>query len=101
MGCKTMMEIEKEKVQTVRAYNKKVREKSFQIGDLVWKTILCFGTRDWKFGKWSPNWEGPYWVISIVPGNTYFVETLEGRGLAKALNGKYLKRYHPSVWQGA
>jgi hypothetical protein len=25
---------------------------------------------------------------------------LEGRKLNKALNGKYLKKYYPSVWQG-
>jgi hypothetical protein len=49
--------------------------------------------------KWSPSWEGPYKVTSIVTGKTYFVETLEGRELPKALNGKYLKKYYPSVWQ--
>jgi hypothetical protein len=38
-------------------------------------------------------------VTSIVTGKTYFVETLEGRELPKALNGKYLKKYYPSVWQ--
>jgi hypothetical protein len=29
---KAMMEIEKEKLQTAKAYNRKVREKSFQVG---------------------------------------------------------------------
>jgi hypothetical protein len=53
------------------------------------------------FGKWSPNWEGPYKVVGIVPKNAYFVETLEGQGLAKALNEKYLKKIYLSVWQGA
>jgi hypothetical protein len=83
----------------VKAYNKKVRGKSFQIGDLVWKMILPLGTRDNKHGKWSPTWEGPYKVIEIVLGNSYFVETLEGKGLTKALNGKYLKNYYLSIWQ--
>jgi hypothetical protein len=32
---KAMMEIEKEKLQTAKAYNKKVKEKSFQVGNLV------------------------------------------------------------------
>jgi hypothetical protein len=36
----------------------------------------------------------------IVLGNNYFVETLEGREFPKALNGRYLKRYYPSVRQG-
>jgi hypothetical protein len=63
----------------------------------VWKTILPLGSMDNKFGKWSPNWEGPYRIISNALGNSYFVETLEGQKLAKALNGKYLRRYYPSV----
>jgi hypothetical protein len=96
-----MIEIEKEKLQTTKAYNKKVREKSFQIRDLVWKMILPLKAWDNKFGKWSLSWEGPYRVVGIVPRNMYFMEDLEGKGLAKALNGKYLKRYYPSIWQGA
>jgi hypothetical protein len=62
--------------------------------------ILPLGTQDNKFGKWSPTWEGPYKVIGIVPGISYFVETLEGKALTTVLNGKYLKNYYPSVWQG-
>lgn len=33
-------EIEKEKKRVAKAYNKTVRAKLFQVGDLVWKTIL-------------------------------------------------------------
>jgi hypothetical protein len=43
-----------------KAYNKKVKAKSFQVGDLVWKTVLPLRSKDRKFGKWSPSWEGPY-----------------------------------------
>jgi hypothetical protein len=50
-------EIEMEKMKIAKAYNKRVVEKSFQVGDLVWKTILPLGTRSGKFGKWSPSWE--------------------------------------------
>jgi hypothetical protein len=32
-------EIEKDKRRVARAYNKKVKAKFFQVGDLVWKTI--------------------------------------------------------------
>ena len=34
-----LKEIEKDKLRVPRAYNKKVRAKSFQNGELVWKTI--------------------------------------------------------------
>jgi hypothetical protein len=50
-------EIEKDKRRVARAYNKRVKAKSFQVGDLVWKTILPIGSKSNKFGKWSPSWE--------------------------------------------
>ena len=49
-----LKKIEKDKFRVARAYNKKVRPKSFQVGELVWKTILPLGTKSNKFGKWSP-----------------------------------------------
>jgi CxxC motif-containing protein len=60
---KALEEIEKEKVKIAKAYNKCVVKKSFQVGDVVWKTILPLGTQSGKFGKWSPSWEGPFRVI--------------------------------------
>jgi hypothetical protein len=33
-------EIERDKLWVARAYNKRVKEKSFQVEDLVWKMIL-------------------------------------------------------------
>ena len=67
-----LKEIEKDKFRVARAYNKKVKAKSFQIGELVWKTILLLGTKSNKFDKWSPSWEGPYKIVS------YFREFLYG-----------------------
>jgi hypothetical protein len=50
-------EIEKEKIKIAKAYNKCVMEKSFHVGDLVWKMILPLETQSGKFGKWSPSWK--------------------------------------------
>jgi hypothetical protein len=91
-------EIEKDKRRVARAYNKKLNAKSFQVGDLVWKTILSIGSKSNKFGKWSPSWEGQYKVVKVCFGNSYVVETLQGQRLPRALNGRYLKIFHPSVW---
>jgi hypothetical protein len=44
-----------------------------------------------------PVEKGPFRITGIVPGNLYFVETLEGRKVEKVLNGKYLKKYFPSI----
>ena len=93
--------IERDKVRVARAYNKKVKRKSFQVGDLVWKTILPLETKNKKFGKWSPSWEGPYRIIKVIFGNSYMLEGLQGERLPRALNGMYLKKYFPSVWQDA
>ena len=93
-----LKEIEKDKLRVARAYNKKVRTKSFQVGELVRKTILPLGTKSNKFGKWSPSWEGPYKIVKVIFENSYMVETLQGERLPRALNGRYLKKYYPSVW---
>src|SRR5438105_2914640 len=73
-----LKDIEKEKLRVARAYNKKFKLKNFQVGDLVWKVILSIGSRDQKFSKWSPSWEGPLRIARIVPGNSYLMESMEG-----------------------
>jgi hypothetical protein len=49
--AKTLVKIEIDKLRIARAYNKKVKKKSFQVEDLVWKTILPIETRSNKFVK--------------------------------------------------
>jgi len=95
---RALMSIEENKKRVAWWYDKKVKAKDFADGDLVWKLILPFGTKDLKFGKWSPNWEGPYGINRSAPGNAYILETLEGVEFPRALNGKYLKKYYPSIY---
>jgi hypothetical protein len=54
---KALREIGRDKLRVVRGYNKKVKEKSFQFVDFIWKMILPIGSKSNKFGKWSSNWE--------------------------------------------
>ena len=63
---KALKEIEKDKARVARAYKKKVILKTFQVGDLVWKTILQIGAKDHKFGKWSLSWEGSYKIVKVI-----------------------------------
>jgi hypothetical protein len=88
---KTLGEIERDKLRVARAYNKRVKEKSFQVRDLVWKMILPIGSKSNKFRKWSPNWEGPYRIGEVIPKSSYMVQNVQGTSLPRALNGKYLK----------
>jgi len=94
---RALISIEENK-KRVAWYDKKVKAMEFADRDLVWKLILPIGTKNSKFGKWSPNWEGPYRIARSAPGNAYILETLEGVEFPRALNGKYLKKYYPSIW---
>ena len=101
LRLRALISIEENKKRVARWYDKKVKAKEFADGDLVWKLILPIGTKSLKFGKWSPNWEGPYWINRSAPGNAYILETLKGVEFPRALNGKYLKKYYPSIWVDA
>ena len=46
-----------QKNREARAFNKRVKEKSFGTGNLVWKAILPIGEKDRRYGKWFVNWE--------------------------------------------
>ena len=73
-----LISIEENKKRVARWYDKKVKAKEFADGYLVWKLILPIRTKSSKFGRWSPNWEGPYRINRSVPVNAYILETLEG-----------------------
>ena len=47
----------------MRAYDKKIRPRQFQEGELVLKRIPQ--NRQVPRGKWSPNWERPYVVKKV------------------------------------
>ena len=71
-----------------KAFNKKVRSKSFNIGDYVWKVILPMEKKDRVLGKWSPNWEGPFKILQVFSNGAYDSRIFR-------INGKYLKKYKP------
>jgi transposase InsO family protein len=89
--------IEKNKLRVAKYYNKKVKVMQFAEGDLVWKALLPIGTKYSAFGKWSSNWEGPFRVVRCVPCNAYMLKTLLGEEFSAAINGRYLKKYYPSI----
>ena len=91
--------IKANKLRVARHYNKKVKNKQFCEGELVYKVRLPIGSKDSRFGKWSPNGDGPYRIKCCAPSNAYILETLEGeKEFDKATNGKFLKKYYLSIW---
>ena len=75
-----------------RAYQKKVIECKFSIGDLVLKRIMV------KLGgprsNLRPNWEGPFVVSGIFLGNAYQLVSQDGDPLPNPWNVMYLKKYY-------
>jgi hypothetical protein len=90
--------IKENKAKVARAYNKKVKLKEFQVGDLVWEAMLPLGTKDATYGKWSPNWHGPCRIDQVLPRNAYMLEELDGVKFYVAVNGQHLKKYFPNMW---
>ena len=89
-----------QKNRVAKAYNKHVKEKRLtlvtQFGKLFcqWVQIMK------KFGKWSPNWEGPYLVAQVLSANAYHLIDIDGLGeMPKSINRKYLKKYCPTMWE--
>ncbi|GLU07027.1 hypothetical protein SLE2022_240070 [Rubroshorea leprosula] len=91
--------LQTQKLKVARAYNKRVRSRSLAEGDLVWKVILPPGKKDPRFGKWSPNWEGPFRIHEVLRGGAYWLESLNGELHPRKINGIYLKPYYPMIWE--
>ncbi|CAL2227978.1 unnamed protein product [Prunus armeniaca] len=84
------------------AYNlKKVKQKTFAEGDLVWRAVLPIGTQDPRFGKFSPNWEGPFIIERILGRGAFQLRDRDGEWHNLPINGQYLKKYTSSFWKTA
>jgi hypothetical protein len=96
----SLEKIKENKAKVARVYNKKVKPKEFQVGDLVWEAVLPLGTKNAACGNWSPNWHGPYRVDQFLSRNAYMLEELDGVKFPVAVNSQHLKKYFPSMWDG-
>ncbi|XP_059623195.1 uncharacterized protein LOC132266358 [Cornus florida] len=87
------------KAKVMRAYNKRVKFKSFAEDDMVWQTVLPPGKVDRVYGKWSPTWKGPYLVHQVLHGGGYRLKDLDGEVHERPINGRYLKNYKPTIFE--
>ncbi|XP_059629528.1 uncharacterized protein LOC132272387 [Cornus florida] len=87
------------KKKVMRIYNKRIKPKSFAEEDLVSKVIRPVGKVDRKYGKWSHKWEESYLIHEVLSGGAYKLKYLSGRLHDYPINGKYLKRYMPAIFE--
>jgi hypothetical protein len=92
----SLEKIKENKAKVAHAYNKKVKLKEFQVGDLVWEAMLPLGAKDTAYGKWSPNWHGPYRIDQVLPRNAYMLGELDGVKFPVAVNGSISRSISPA-----
>jgi len=75
-----------------RAYNKKVRPRKFEVGQLVLRRILPHWAK--AKGKFAPNWQGPFVVTRVLSNGTLYLTDVEGKCIEMAINSDAVKRYY-------
>ncbi|XP_070039451.1 uncharacterized protein [Nicotiana tomentosiformis] len=73
-----------------RAYNKKVRPRNFEVGQLVLRRILLH--LEEAKGKFAPNWKGPYILRKLLPKGALYLGDIEGNDPEIAVNADVVKR---------
>ena len=75
------------------SYNKRVRPRVFQPGDLVLRRVFE-NTTDPKARKFQPNWEGPYVVTRPGESGSYAIDKTYGTPVPRMWNAMHLKKYY-------
>ncbi|XP_057803083.1 uncharacterized protein LOC131018370 [Salvia miltiorrhiza] len=77
-----------------KAFNKKVRPRSFQVGDLVLAVRRPIIMTHRVGNKFVSRWDGPYVVKEVYTNGAYKLLS-EDNVRVGPINGKFLKRYYP------
>ncbi|KAD5960623.1 hypothetical protein E3N88_12095 [Mikania micrantha] len=75
-----------------KSYNKNIRIRRFQVGDLVLRKAFR-NTTNPAVGKLAPKWEGPYKIESKAGKGAYKLTNMEGEPLPRSWNAIHLKLY--------
>ncbi|XP_075489600.1 uncharacterized protein LOC142528436 [Primulina tabacum] len=77
--------------RVMKSYNKHVRSRDIQVGDLVMKKVKPVG----DVGKLEAKWEGPFKIARRVrSGAAYYLENSQGHVLKRPWNAFHLKKYY-------
>ncbi|KAL0413473.1 UNVERIFIED_CONTAM: hypothetical protein Sradi_1549000 [Sesamum radiatum] len=79
---KAFIRTQRYKNTMINSYNKRVKARSFQVGDLVLRRVDTLK----PVIKLDPTWEGPYKIMGIIGRGAYELEDLEGRPLPRPWN---------------
>jgi len=90
---------EKEKIReeavkrrACKRFNGKVKPRTFNEGDLVWR-MRTDARKDPTHGKLAPNWEGLFRIVENIQNEAYILETLDKKSISRTCNASPLKFY--------
>ena len=89
-----LQKLEAYQARMSRAFDKRVKRRSFKEGDLVLTVIRPMNTTHRMKGKFEPKWEGPYIVKDVYSIGAYRIISPDGEYCPPSVNGKFLKRYY-------
>jgi hypothetical protein len=73
-----------------RYHDRNVKERSFNVGDLV----LCSIQNTEGLHKLSSPWEGPFLISKVTGPGSYHLQTLEGDDISNSWNIDQLCRFY-------
>jgi len=75
-----------------RYYNRNVRERCFNVGDLVLREV--YSITEENAGKLGARWEGPYLISKVLHPGVYLLMTMKLKEVENPWNAAHLKRYY-------
>ncbi|KAL0549122.1 hypothetical protein IC582_013602 [Cucumis melo] len=76
-----------------KAFDKQVRPRSFQVGDLVLAVRRPIITTRHTGNKFTPKWDGPYIVKEVFTNGAYKIIDQDGLRIGP-INGRFLKKFY-------
>ncbi|XP_073317284.1 uncharacterized protein [Primulina huaijiensis] len=85
----TSIRMEAHKNLIAQSYNRRVVQRSFQVGDLILRKV-----QEEQRGKLHPKWEGPFKMIEKLSSGDYYLENTQGKALKRPWSAYHLRKYH-------
>ncbi|XP_019190539.1 PREDICTED: uncharacterized protein LOC109184998 [Ipomoea nil] len=93
-GLQAQQSLECYQARMSRAFNKRVRTRSFQIGDKVLAVRRPIIVTRKTGHKFTSRWDGPYVILEVYTGGAYKLISEDSLKIGP-INGRFLKLYHP------
>ena len=76
----------------IKAFNKKIKPRVYQAGDLVIKHIILPSGN--PRGKWTPAYEGSFVVKKVFSGGAMMLTTMDDEDYLHLVNTYIVKKYY-------